>query len=121
MYYLLLGKSLIETNHYNIYIDIKDTCSSKKVSKLKEVLNCSYYDFSSSMIQKIQHIHSHEVGLLQLNDLFIGAIGYCNNGCESSMAKLSVVDMIKDLAENDLQTTTSLFYKKFNIFIWEAR
>lgn len=121
MYYLLLGKSLNENNEYNIYIDIKDTCSNDKVKKLKHVLNNSYYDFSSSMILKVQQLHSHEVELLQLGDLLIGAIGYCNNGLQTSEAKLSVIDIIRNYTNTDLKHSTRLYEKKFNIFEWEAR
>ena len=121
MYYLLLGKSLLENNSYNIYVDIKDTCSSEKVQKLKTVLNNSYYDFSSTMIKKIQHVHSHEIELLQLNDLFIGAIGYCNNKLKSSEAKTSVVDILKRYSGSNLTVSSSLSDRKFNIFVWEAR
>ena len=120
MYYLLLGKSLIEKNQYNIYIDIKDTCSNEKVKELKNVLNRSYYNFSSSMVMKVQQIHSHEVELLQLSDLLIGAVGYCNNGLRSSDAKLAVVELIKDYSKSNLRSSSPLFDKKFNIFVWEA-
>lgn len=121
MYYLLLGKSLEEYNKYNIYIDIKDTCSNQKVKKLKNVLNNSYYDFSSSMIMKVQQIHSHEVELLQLSDLFIGAIGYCNNGLQGSDAKLAVVETVKRYSNSNLTNSSPLSDKKFNIFVWEAK
>lgn len=121
MYYLLLGKSLIEYNEYSIYIDIKDTCSNEKVRKLKNVLNNSYYDFSSSMIVKIQQIHSHEVEILQLNDLFIGAIGYCNNELHSSTAKLNVIDILKKYSKSSMRNSSTLSNKKFNIFIWKAQ
>lgn len=121
MYYLLLGKSLAEYNKYNIYIDIKDTCSQQKVNKLKEVLNNSYYDFSSSMIMKVQQIHSHEVELLQLNDLLIGAIGYCNNGLSSSEAKMDVIEILRKYSGLSLLNSSPLSDKKFNIFVWEAK
>lgn len=121
MYYLLLGKTLNETNEYSIYIDIKDTCSSRKVEELKNVLNRSYYDFYASMIQKVQQIHSHEVELLQLADLFIGAVGYQNNGLISSPAKLEIIKLLGENTGCRLDATTSLAKKKFNIFVWEAR
>lgn len=121
MYYLLLGKSLMETNQYGIYIDIKDTCSNEKVEKLKNVLNNSYYDFSSAMIKKIQQVRSHEIEILQLTDLLIGAIGYRNNDLLTSNAKLEVVELVSEYSGSDLCTTTPLNHRKFNVFVWEAR
>lgn len=121
MYYLLLGKTLLETNQYNIYLDIKDTCSGTKTNKLKQILNNSYYDFSAEMIRKIQLVNSHHVGILQITDLFIGAIGYYNNGYSNSPSKLAFVELLKSKAPNDLNSTTPLNYRKFNIFKWGAR
>jgi len=121
MYYLLLGKTLKETNQYNIYLDIKDTCSKNKIKKLKEVLQCSYYDFSQEMIKKIQHVHSHELELIQLTDLLIGAIGYKNNSINTSSAKLKLIEIIEQIFGNNLLYSTSLATKKFNIFKWEGR
>ena len=121
MYYLLLGKSLAENNAYNIYLDIKDTCSITKVQHLHDLLNRSYFSFSSAMIKKIQHIHSHEVEMMQLNDLFIGAIGYHNNRLAISEAKLNVIELLKNISGRALDGSTPLFDKKFNLFVWEAR
>jgi len=121
MYYLLLGKSFAETNIYNVYLDIKDTCSILKVQQLHDLLNRSYFSFSSAMIKKIQHIHSHEVEMMQLNDLFIGAIGYHNNKLASSEAKLNVIEILKNISGRALGVSTPLFNKKFNLFVWEAR
>lgn len=118
VYYMLLGKTLLEKNKYNIYIDIKDTCSSEKVAKLKEVLNNSYYDFTEEMICKIQHIKSHESELLQLNDLLIGAIGYKNNNLHNSTAKLEIVRYLEEMSGESLISSTNRHSEKFNLFKW---
>lgn len=118
IYYMLLGKTLLEQNKYNIYIDIKDTCSTEKVVKLKEVLNNSYYDFYEEMICKIQHIKSHESEILQLNDLFIGAIGYKNNNLENSDAKKEIVRYLEEKSGESLISSTNRYSEKFNIFKW---
>ncbi|MBI9014060.1 MAG: DUF3800 domain-containing protein [Clostridiales bacterium] len=120
MYYLLLSKKLDEKSEYNIYIDIKDTCSGLKVIKLKEVLNGSYYDFSSRMIQKLQQVHSHETNLMQLCDLFIGAIGYNNNGYASSKSKLEVIEHLKNKSGCSLDRRTPLSNEIFNLFVWRG-
>ncbi|MBI5416690.1 DUF3800 domain-containing protein [Candidatus Poribacteria bacterium] len=64
---------------YRIYLDVKDTCSSQKVKKLHEVLCNKNYDFSRDIIERVQTIRSHEVEILQLTDLLIGAISYISN------------------------------------------
>ena len=121
MYYLLLGKTLSEDSEYNIFLDIKDTNSIEKVHKLQNVLNNSYYDFSGKMIKHIQHVHSHEVELIQLTDLLIGAVSYKNNRLISSPAKLEVVDYLSERTGKVLTISTPLYEDKFNILKWEAR
>ena len=71
MYYQLLFHTLDPVWHYNIYLDIKDNLSSYRTEKLKDILNVRM-----EIIEKIQHVRSHELDLLQLCDLLIGAIAY---------------------------------------------
>ena len=59
---------------FNIYCDerchlehdhhLKDTRGAAKVKKLHEVLSNAHYDFSRSIIQRIQLVRSHEVEIL---------------------------------------------------------
>lgn len=120
MYYLLLGKTLDESSIYNIYLDIKDTNSNNKIIKLREILNNSYYKFTDQMIKNLQHVNSKEIELIQLVDLFIGAIAYKNNNLSTSEAKLELVNYISNKSNKNLNTTTLLGEEKFNIFIWKG-
>lgn len=120
MYYLLLGKTLIETNQYNIYIDIKDTCSNQKIKRLHEILSRSYYDFAGLMILKIQQIRSHESELLQMIDLIIGAVAYKNNELAGSAAKLELCRYLEEKAGKGLTKSTGRCEEKFNILKWRA-
>lgn len=120
MYYLLLGKTFLETNKYYIYLDIKDTNSSAKVSRLNEILSKSYYDFAGTMIMNLQQIRSHESEILQLNDLIIGALSYKNNRLSRSPAKLEVVNYLEERSGKSLISSTSRYEEKFNILKWEA-
>lgn len=120
MYYLLLGKTLIETNQYNIYIDIKDTCSNQKIERLRKILSRSYYDFVGSMILKIQQVRSHESELLQMIDLIIGAVAYKNNELAGSEAKLELCRYLAERAGKSLTRSTARYEEKFNILKWKA-
>lgn len=55
--------------------------------KLEEVLRNDKYDFSKEIIKKVQQVRSHEVEILQLTDLLIGATAYSNRGLENSKPK----------------------------------
>jgi hypothetical protein len=112
MYYQLLIHKLDASNKYNIYLDIKDDLSSSRIEKLKEILNVRF-----GIIEQIQHIRSHEVDLLQLCDLFIGAIAYkLNYDPMTSTPKMKLIDKIEKRTGVDLTMQTAKSETKFNIF-----
>ena len=120
MYFDLLKVILSPDDLYNIYIDIKDTRGASKVNKLSEVLRNSRYDYEAKIIKKVQQVASHEVELLQLADLFIGAVGYVNRGLSTSEAKLKLIRRIQSRSGYSLMQTTLLRETKTNIFIWKS-
>jgi hypothetical protein len=119
MYFSMLKAILNPEYGHNIYIDIKDTRSTDKVHKLEEVLRNDKYDFSKSIIKKVQQVRSHEVELIQLADLFTGAISYINRGLDTSKAKNEIIELIRHRSKYSLLKSTLLKEKKINIFIWE--
>lgn len=125
MYFEMLKQILTPEDRYNIYIDIKDTNSNRKAQKLREVCSNSMYDFSKTVIRKLQPIRSEEVQLMQIVDILIGALGYANRQFSDehikSTAKLAIIDLIKKRSEYSLRKTTLLREEKFNILIWDAR
>jgi len=75
MYFDMLKVILSPADRYEIYIDIKDTHSYRKAQKLKEICSNSMYDFSQSVIQRLQPVRSDEIQIMQLVDILIGAVG----------------------------------------------
>lgn len=115
MYFQLLHTKVDFQNTYNIYMDIKDTCSSEKLEVLKRIM--SY----NSSINNLQFIRSHESVFIQLADVIIGAIN-CNLRIERNdvmgrvTAKRRLIDKIKKHSNISLNSTTPLSRKKFNLF-----
>jgi len=103
---------------YHVYLDIKDTRGGHKVRRLHEVLANSVYDFSRRIVRRIQQVRSHEVQVLQVADILIGAIGYANRGLESSEAKLALVDLVRRRSGYSLTRTTLYREEKVNLLIW---
>lgn len=121
MYFWLLNKIVSPNARYRIYLDIKDTRSRKKVRKLREALCFDKYDFEGKMIDDIRCIRSHESQLLQLADFFIGAVGYKHRGLKTNAAKVAVIEQIEKNIGRSLDSQTSLFDSKFNMFVWTPR
>lgn len=120
MYFSMIRGVLSPENSYNIYLDIKDTRSNFKVLKLYEVLANDQYDFTQSMVQKVQQIRSDEAELLQLCDLLLGALSYKFRELSSSEAKLRIIQQI-EVHHPNLTLSTPASERKFNIFVWKAR
>jgi hypothetical protein len=118
MYYELLTKMIDPEQAYRIYLDIKDTRSVLKAEKLRQVLANTYRDRMNKIIQRVQHVRSHEIEQVQLVDLLIGAVGYENRGLSGNEAKVAMVDCIQGWSSLTLKTTTPMG-GKVDILIWD--
>ena len=118
MYFYLLRNLISTEKKFHIYLDIKDTRSRMKLHKLQDVLSNANYDFSRQIIERIQHVRSHEIGLMQLVDVLIGAISYHARGLDSSSAKNDIIELIKRKTGLSLTRNTLPSERKFNICIW---
>ena len=78
------------------------------------------YDFNQNIIKRIQLVHSHEVSILQLTDLFIGSLSYIHRELTQSEAKLKIIERIRHRSHYTLHKSTLLKEEKFNIFIWNG-
>ncbi|WP_417619833.1 DUF3800 domain-containing protein [Oceanihabitans sediminis] len=121
MYFDLLKVILEPSNSYNIYIDIKDTQGQEKVDTLKKILRNSHYDYDKKIVKRVQQIKSHEVELLPLADLIIGAIGYLHRGLNTNSAKLAIIKRIQQRSGYNLFNSTLYRESKLNLFIWKPR
>lgn len=121
MYFGMLKAILNPDLAHYIYIDIKDTRSKEKVHKLEQVLRNDKYDYAKEIIKQVQQVRSHEVELIQLADLLVGALAYINRGKNESKPKNELIELIKHRSKYSLIKSTLLRESKFNIFIWEPQ
>jgi hypothetical protein len=120
MYFDMLKAILDPQSRYRIYVDVKDTRSAAKIAKLHEVLCNNIYDFERQIIERVQTVRSHEVEILQLTDLLIGAVSYVNRGLHENAAKLAVVTRMIERSGYSLTKTTLLKENKVNLFMRQA-
>ncbi|MBB5438643.1 hypothetical protein HDC92_002324 [Pedobacter sp. AK017] len=111
MYYYLLNHNIDTSYNYNVYLDIKDSLSARKVRKLMEILNTKY-----GVFRNVQNIRSHESILMQLTDFFMGAVSYLHNDkLHANEAKMQIIEKIRQRISDDLMQTNYL--NNFNLFI----
>ncbi|MCW3052153.1 MAG: hypothetical protein JWN14_1323 [Chthonomonadales bacterium] len=120
MYFDMLKVILSPHARNHIYLDYKDTQGGKKVKHLHDVLCNNVYDFSRQVIERVQIVRSHEVELLQLTDLLLGAVSYANRALETSSAKRRLVARMRERSHYSLTHTTLLREEKTNLFRWQA-
>jgi hypothetical protein len=120
MYFTMLHVIMEPQACFRIYLDIKDTRSAVKVRKLHDVLANSLYDFSRSIVERVQTVRSHEVELLQLADILIGSVSAANRGEPESPAKRAFIERMRHRSGYTLTRTTLLREKKLNIFHWRG-
>lgn len=122
MWWQLLRSLVGKVDRSRIFLDIKDTQSADKVRKLHEVLRNTHYDFDSERILSIETVHSHDVPLLQLSDLLIGAISHFHRDLKGSAAKQAVMNRIQARSGlPNLKRSTPPAAQKFNIFVWKPQ
>jgi hypothetical protein len=121
MLFDLLKVVVDPTQRYRVYMDIKDTRGRRKVARLREVLRNAHYDFSRSIIERVQLVRSDEVELVQLADFLIGILSYANRGLQGNRTKLALVQTLKDLSGYSLLASTLLRENKLNLFRWRPQ
>lgn len=115
-YFRMLYAILDPSARYNIYLDIKDTCSKRKIRKLYEVLSNSNYDFSHRIINNMQVVRSEEIEIMQLVDVLIGAMSYYARSLNQVKSKTKIINLIERRARANLSKNSLLRESKFNIF-----
>jgi hypothetical protein len=118
MFFLLLKPLIDLFEKYNIYMDVKDTTGGQHQRALKEILSRNMYDFGMETINKIQGVDSCEVELLQLVDVFVGALSYYARNITTSKSKLSIIKTIESYCSLPLQYNRPISDRKFNLFYW---
>jgi hypothetical protein len=118
MYFDMLKFVISPSARYRIYVDIKDTWGKVRVKHLHDVLSNSMYDFSQTVIERIQIVRSDEFELMQLADLLIGAVSYAARQKQGNRGKERVVDFIRKHTRYSLTRSTLFREEKFNLLRW---
>ena len=116
-YYLVLKKIMNKHDKYQVYMDLKDTRGKEALQDLADVFE-NLHELPTPFMQ---HIRADESQLLQLVDLFTGAVSYKMRGLKESKIKLEIIDYIERRLNIHLNTTSSYNDKKFNRFIQDPK
>lgn len=119
MFYVLLNVILKDSADFNLYLDIKDTQSNFKVLELKRILNIA--SIEDVAVSKAQQIRSHEVELMQMTDILIGALSYTHRGLSGNEGKVKLIELIETSVGKKIFTSSAVSESKFNVLVWKPR
>jgi hypothetical protein len=112
-YYQLLHHWILDFNEYRVFCDAKTNRDPKRLSVLARCLSRANL---TSSIADIQSLPSHEVVLIQLCDLLLGAAGSrINQSLRAGTVKAAVVERLEAALGRSLAPTQKT-EDKFNIF-----
>jgi len=121
MYFSLLKGVLDPQSSYRIYLDIKDSRSETKIRALHDFLCAHVQDPKKRIVERVQSVRSHEVAILQLADLIIGALNYANSQLDTSAAKVALVRRLVERSCYDITRSTLPRESKLNLLVWKPR
>ncbi len=120
LYYQMLVHWLDPGNRYHVYLDWQQNATQHRFSDLSLMLARRLSGRAS--IACLEPVTSHNLPLIGLVDIMIGAVGYSWNGLEGSPAKRRLCEMLTEIAGRPtLAESTPLAARKVNIFQFEGR
>ncbi|NUN93126.1 MAG: DUF3800 domain-containing protein, partial [Verrucomicrobiae bacterium] len=96
LYYQFLRGAIEPENRHRVFLDLKDTRGREKIVELKRRLADDADD--AKAVESLQHVHSHEIRLLQVTDLLLGAVGFARRPAadRESSAKRALVKFLEE-------------------------
>jgi len=117
LYYELLKNTIVPGNSYRAFLDIKDTRGREKLDELTRWLEMNYPSLKKEERPKLEHVRSHEIRLLQVTDLLLGAVGFARRPvtASGSPAKRALVSLLEEKLNQKLTTNSPSGVDKFSI------
>jgi len=118
LYYQFLRGALEPENRYRAFLDLKDTRGREKIAQLRKILEADADD--ARALERLQHVRSHEVRLLQVTDLLLGAVGFARRPAaeKESPAKRALVKLLEERLGHALTADSPPGAPKANIATW---
>ena len=116
LYAHLLRSAFEPEKTYRTFIDQKDTRGGAKIREVREWLRRDQDDADGKAVQNIQQIQSHEARLMQLADLFLGAVGAARSEKDSTTrSKKAIVTRLAEQVGSPIAWDTENLSDRFKI------
>lgn len=119
-YFLLVSRNILPTYRYWLYVDQRPDRQDERLSELRDVIN-NYHNRENGQ-RPIRHAEpriSKNDDLIQLADLYVGAVQAAWNGVITRQAKLDLCAFMAQQAKlASLSTATFRGARPINIWYW---
>lgn len=120
LYYQMLVHWLKRGCAYHIYLDWQQNKAQHRFANLKTILEQKLS--GKARLECLEPVTSHNLPLIELTDLLIGAVGYVWNDRGRSNLKVEFCrDLAQAIGRQSLKETTALSEEKFNVFHFQGR
>ena len=120
LYFEMLKVLFSPKSKYEIYVDIKDSRSAERLRHLHEALCNDMYDFDREIIVRLQTVRSHDVELIPMADLLMGAVGYANRALRTNAAKAALMEQVQGRSGHSLTQNTLVRDEKISLSFQKA-
>lgn len=114
-YYQALHHWILDFNRYRVFVDTKTNRVHNRIQILEKCLRSA----NISSLVDVQALPSHEVDLLQLVDVLMGAVSYKFHRRDTSAAKIGVLAEIERCLGKEIVPTWRS-ENKFNVFLFKS-
>jgi hypothetical protein len=119
-YFELLKTVIDPYERYDIYLDIKDTRGSQRIKQLRQRLSDAHFDYTQSIIRKIQLLRSEEGALSQASDFLTGLVSSALRESVRNPAKIALIKSVESMLGHGLTAQDSRTGDKITIIRKEA-
>lgn len=118
LYYQLLRQELEPENRYRAFLDMKDTRGRQKLQELTRLLKTDAGELSQ--LERMQHVRSHEIGLMHIADFLLGMVGFARSRADGggSQAKRALVQRMQDQIGYPLTSDSPPGSTKMRVATW---
>ncbi len=105
-FYMTFRDMLDVNNVYRIMMDAQDVNDEKQLTRMNNIVHTAAGYFYEDIVKNVQLVDAQQHQLLQLADIFIGAVAYVNRGLTANTAKMKLIDYIESNSGVFLSKTT---------------
>lgn len=122
IYFLLLSRKIIPSCNYSVYADRRTSPLTNPMEDVRRRCNDWWHTKTGEkddIIRTLEPVDSKSSPVMQLADLFLGAVGDAFNQQAKTDAKVDIQKLIEKFRGLPLTTPSPSTERAFNVWVWD--